>query len=140
MSKWESIEATLPEYRSMYQKRRLHKRIESFALIFFICAAAEDFLTSLSTAYNVNYCTPNENQIKAFLIIHFDQFFTFTEYALWKGILLKLVRILGMIVWNYTNVFVIMISLGISSRFQQLNDEINRAKGKVNVILFIIII
>lgn len=34
-------------------------------------------------------------------------------------------------IWNYMNIFVVIISIGISSRLKQLNDELERVKGEV---------
>lgn len=135
MLKWEAVEAMLPKYRTQKEKSHLRSRINRFAIIFFICAAIEDILTATSTAYYVKTCEPDQDLTKRFFEWHLEHIFRFINYKLWKGLFGKSIRILGAFVWNYMNLFIMIISVGLSSRLQQFNEELKRIKGRVSSII-----
>lgn len=56
--------------------------------------------------------------------------FHITDYSLLKGILGKMVNILATFAWSFMDLFVMLISVGLSSRFELINTMLFRAKGK----------
>lgn len=139
MIQLKNVEATFPKYRTKKEREQLKVYIRTVSILFMICASCEHILAIMSHINYVRTCKPNANQLSAFFIS--NEIFRVTSYALWKGILDKFTNIVATIVWNYLNFFIVMVSLGISSRFRQLNREMDRVKGKVRnkfIILFAI--
>lgn len=58
-------------------------------------------------------------------------FYTF-KFSIWLAWLGKLQNILSTFVWNYMDVFVMIISIGLSSKFKQLNANLEKFKGMVS--------
>lgn len=131
MVHWEEMEAKMPKYDTQKEKRQLAFRIKYYALGFCICAIIEHLLTAMSTVYYVKACRPDYDPVAGFFERQLIQLFSLTKYELWKGLFGKTVNVMAAFVWNYMNIFVMMISIGISSRLRQLNDELHRVKGKV---------
>lgn len=133
MSSWEAIEAKLPEYRSLKEKSRLEFRIKLFVIIFLISVAAEDILNTTSDVYYVKNCESDKDLLQGFFRKQLSHIFMVTDYALWKGLLGKSIRMLTAFVRNYLSMFIVIISIGLSSRFKQLNVELKRIKGQVSL-------
>lgn len=131
MVHWEEVEAKMPKYRTQKEKRRLAFRIKTYAIGFCICAITEHLLTAMSTIYYVKACRPDYDPVAGFFERQIIQLFSLTSYELWKGLCGKTVNVMAAFVWNYMNIFVVIISIGISSRLKQLNDELERVKGEV---------
>lgn len=96
-----------------------------------ICAVVEHVLSIMTTIYYVHVCKQNEDQITIFFKAQMFEMFELTSYALWKAIIGKFVNIVATVIWNYLNLFIVIVSFGITSRFKQLNRELNRIKGEV---------
>lgn len=129
MIQWKAVEAKFPKYRTKKEREQLKVDIRTVSISFMICASCEHILAIMTRIYYVRSCKPNADQVSAFFIS--NEIFRVTSYALWKGILDKFNNIVATIVWNYLNFFIVMVSVGISSRFRQLNREMDRIKGEV---------
>lgn len=57
--------------------------------------------------------------------------FTLTELTWWKAILAKWFNIIVTFVWSFMDLFVMLVSIGLTSQFQQINADLNHMKGKV---------
>lgn len=51
-------------------------------------------------------------------------------YSGWLGSLFKFVNIVMTFAWSYTDLFVIIISIGLTNKFEQLNDRLRKVKGR----------
>lgn len=131
MLHWETVEAKLPKYQTLKERSKLGFRIKLYSIAFCICAVAEHLLTAISTIYYVKACDPDSDPVAGFFEEQLIQLFSITKFALWKGLLGKMINVMAAFVWNYMNIFVVIISIGISSKFKQLNEELIRIKGEV---------
>lgn len=72
--------------------------------------------------------------IKEYFLWSFRTLFKRTEYALWKGYLASLTNGFMVIAWNFTDLFLGVVSMALSSAFDQFNLELESSvKRKVNV-------
>lgn len=78
-------------------------------------------------------CPTIDDPIKAFYIANYPQVFVIFPYSGSLGMFAKFLNIIASFVWNYTDLFVIIISIGLASKFQQLNTELMKVKGKVGI-------
>lgn len=135
MTFWEEVEIDLLKYRSRDERRRLKSRIKRYAISFCVCAIIDHLLTDVSDMFYVNACRPNLDLMTGFFERQSMHLFQITDYGLWKGLLGKAVNIMGAFVWNYMNIFIIIISVGISSRLKQFNDEMKFIRSEVKHLL-----
>lgn len=63
-----------------------------------------------------------------------SQLFAYTSYTPLKAFLGKMLNVLATFLWSYTDVFVILMSVGISTLFKQVNKNLFKYKGQVNSI------
>lgn len=66
--------------------------------------------------------------------VQLSQLFEETSYSPWKAFFGKILNVVATFSWNYMDLFVILISIGISTRFKQFNMNLERIKGEVNFI------
>lgn len=57
--------------------------------------------------------------------------FTLTELTWWKAILSKWFNVVVTFVWSFMDLFVMIVSVGLASLFQQINLDLQQMKGKV---------
>ncbi|XP_038209593.1 gustatory receptor for sugar taste 64e-like [Zerene cesonia] len=94
-------------------------------------ALVEHILSDLSKIIFVVDCHPNTNKYGAFIMNSFPWIFTFMEYNNFLGIYSQVINIQCTFNWNFSNLFVICVSIYLSSRFDQVNKKILAVKGKV---------
>lgn len=135
MIQWKNVEAKLPKYRTKKEREQLKVDIRTVVISFMICAIFEHILALMTNIHYVRTCKPNEDQMSTIFFSQLYEIFRVTSYATWKGILGKFTNIVATVVWNYLNFFIVMVSFGVSSRFRQLNREMDRVKGEVRNIL-----
>lgn len=54
-----------------------------------------------------------------------------TEYAPWKAAFVFLLNVVATFSWNYTDLFIMLLSVSLAQRFKQLNHHLRALKGKV---------
>ncbi len=54
-----------------------------------------------------------------------------TEYAPWKAVFVFLLNVVATFSWNYTDLFIMLLSVSLAQRFKQLNHRLRALKGKV---------
>lgn len=53
-----------------------------------------------------------------------------TEYAPWKTAFVFLLNVVATFSWNYTDLFIMLLSVSLAQRFKQLNHRLRALKGK----------
>jgi gustatory receptor len=85
-------------------------------------------------AHGANNCPSIRDPIKAFFLTNYPQVFLLFPYSGEMGMLIKFLNIIATFAWSFTDLFVIVISIGLSSKFQQLNADLAKVKGKVGIL------
>ncbi|XP_067643400.1 gustatory receptor for sugar taste 64e isoform X3 [Eurosta solidaginis] len=131
MVQWENVESKLPPLRTEMERAALAQRIKMITLVATMCSVVEHVLSMLSIIYYVNTCPAIQGHpIKSFLFSNWSQYFTFFEYNDWVGIFGKLLNIIATFAWNFNDIFVMAVSVALSSRFRQLNEYMLRFSRK----------
>uniref|UniRef100_A0A1B0D5M0 Uncharacterized protein n=2 Tax=Phlebotomus papatasi TaxID=29031 RepID=A0A1B0D5M0_PHLPP len=61
----------------------------------------------------------------------FAQLFSYTKYSLEKAICAQVINLINVLVANYMDCFVMVISIGLSTGFKKINNQLVAYKGKV---------
>lgn len=80
--------------------------------------------------FSIN-CLRQEDPLKELFKVQISQLITFLPYSPFVAFIGKFVNIVATFAWNYMDLFVMIISVGLSSRFKQINEELQRVKGEV---------
>ena len=157
MKQWELVEQQLPVLKTHNQKSYLAIRIRNITLIimllslsklrrqiihqpnfnsnnrWLISIAVEHLLNIISLVYNTSKCNTQKEPIEIFFLAHLQHIFYFTRYSLSKAFLAKYINCIATFVWTYMDLFVIIVSAGLTYRFNQINDSLMQIKGKVKI-------
>lgn len=77
-------------------------------------------------------CRSIEDPMKRFIVAQLPHVFVCTSYSRVKGIIAKIINILATFMWSYMDLFLMIISVGLSSLFKQINGSLVANKNKVS--------
>lgn len=104
---------------------------DSFNHFLFLPSPLGEHLLSITVgAHGANNCPTIKDPVKAFYVRNYPQVWLIFTYSGWLASLIKFFNIILTFAWSYTDLFVIIISIGLTSKFEQLNDELRKMKGK----------
>lgn len=92
---------------------------------------AETLLSNISGIQKANDCMKTTNPIKNVFMEQMPHIFHFTSYSSTKAILGKFVNVMATFAWTYMDLFIMVISVGLVTRFQQINKSLMEHKGQV---------
>lgn len=129
---WCDVEKKLPPLRTTDEKHSLRIRMRSTAFIILVLSLIEHILSIVSAVDEVVDCPRIKNIYKAYHIKSFPQVFTFFSYNIPLSIYVKFVHITSTFIWSFTDLFIMMISCGLSAKFKLINERMLEDKGKVD--------
>lgn len=68
--------------------------------------------------------------IQAFYIANYPQVFLLFPYSGLLGTFTKFLNIIATFAWSYTDLFVIVVSIGLASKFKEINFDLMEVKGR----------
>lgn len=90
-------------------------------------------LSIISDIYYSHLCDPHQNDpIKNYFHSELRPLFMFLTYSPVTAVFGKFINICTTFLWSYMDLFVMMIGVGLSSRFKQINECLMSRKGKVS--------
>lgn len=150
MRSWEDVEKVLPQIRAELDKGRLAYKIKMISIVVLIISlciskwlfqwhhdhlmfllSAEFLLSTIAEISKHTSCRSIEDPMKRLIVAQLPHVFLCTNYNTFKALVAKSINILATFVWSYTDLFLMIISVGISSCFKQINDSLMLHKEKV---------
>lgn len=135
--KWRDVEKKLPPYRTKHERQLLRFRMRLTAFIILSLSLIEHILSVVSAVAQVVNCPRIKSIYRAYYLKSFPQVFTLFSYSAFLGSYIKFVHITSTFVWSFTDLFIIMISCGLSLKFKLINERMLEDKGKVLSSLFL---
>lgn len=86
----------------------------------------------ISIRYDITLYEVKNDLLKHVSSRECEQLFSITSYSLWTVVSCKFSNIAATFIWFYMNLFVMIVSLGISTRFKQINDDLENVTGEVS--------
>ncbi|KYB27621.1 Gustatory receptor for sugar taste 64f-like Protein [Tribolium castaneum] len=127
MKEWSFMEMSMRNYgSSINMKKRfvvMTSVIMTLALVEHLLFIANAFITSQSCE-NATLYSGDEMYFR----VAFPSVFTLIDYSLWKACFVEIANILSTATWNYTDLFIILISCSLASRFAQINHRLKNNK------------
>ncbi|CAO1392130.1 unnamed protein product [Diamesa hyperborea] len=130
MSKWNQVDHYLPPLPHQMAKQKLAYQIKMIAFVVLFMSMIEHLLSINLGINSANNCPLIRDPIRAYFIQSFPQVFSIFDYSGELGMFVKFLNISATIVWSYTDLFVIIVSVGLASFFKRINEELLRNKGK----------
>lgn len=132
MEKWHEVEISLPQPAIEKKKLQTSVRIRRIAAVILAMSAVEHILSIVSSFAVVLDCPKIKNIIQAYFVHNFPQVFFFFGYSHVLGLYVKFIHVTSTFVWSYADLFIMMISCGLSAKFKQINELMLKEKGKVH--------
>lgn len=150
MRYWENAESKLPTFRNQRQRRNFIIKLRSLAFVILGMALGSTLRVFIIFSYLINFDLISvEHMLSVAAILHFsivcrknndplnDLLETQSPYLFSSGsqifdlICGQFINLTATFVWNFLDVFVIIISNGLSTMFELFNEDLKRANGKV---------
>ncbi|KAJ9591294.1 hypothetical protein L9F63_002168, partial [Diploptera punctata] len=126
---WQKTELSQKQYG--YPKN-LRRNVITLASVIFVIVPVEFLLWNANCFVLASYCsTGSMDLIKKYTVINNRHLFEVVTYNNFLAVLAVVINTLGAFCWSYANLFVMLISLALASRFRLLNNNLLKNKGKV---------
>ena len=139
MKEWHEVEKRLPQTEKKTEKFAMSRRIRKTAAIILTMSAVEHVLSIISCVAVVLDCPRIQNIFKAYFVHNFPQVFKFFKYSHILGVYVKFIHFTSTFVWSYADLFIMVVSQGLSAKFKQINERMLKDKGKVSLLEKVII-
>jgi hypothetical protein len=115
------------------------KRVEfgkMVPLMFYLLTLSliEHLLSMVSSFALVIDCPRINNIMKAYYVKSFPQVFNYFPYSVAFSVYIKLIHVTSTFIWTFTDLFIMMVSCGLSEKFKLINERMLEEKGKVGEI------
>ncbi|XP_037946062.1 gustatory receptor for sugar taste 64a-like [Teleopsis dalmanni] len=136
---WARSEITFNQKPYEILPKNLAARIRTAATIIIILSAVEHGLSVASNVLNytrkIEICaaalnTSAKSSFDDFIKQHYVFIYSMIPYNIYGGAYIMLIHGACTFVWNYMDLFIVMISKGIAYRFEQITTRINKLAGK----------
>nr|CAI5818949.1 unnamed protein product [Callosobruchus analis] len=130
LKEWVHVEKAFRSYKKINSKKRF---IRIFS-IYSVMSSVEHLLFILNGIYLAKNCTnPEREPGEKFFVLLFPNVYTFMRYSIWSGIVVKVVNLTSTFVWLFSNVILILISVELTSKFDQIVEKIkfNKIADKI---------
>lgn len=160
MMRWHKVECNLPQQRTFFEVRRLSKRIKVVSLTVLSLSlglvlypdgleiwrkrklphlssfiSGEHLLSIISglPLYSIVHSNtePDPHPIKSFFRVQLAQIFAVFDFNPVIAFLGKYINVVATFSWTYMDLFVMLISITLATRFKQVNEYLLIYKGKV---------
>lgn len=89
-------------------------------------------MSIISTVFYSHLCDPHQDDpIRNYFLAELEPLFEVVTFRAENAVFGKFVNVCTTFMWSYMDLFVMLVGIGLSSRFKQINDSLMRHKGKV---------
>ncbi|XP_030079440.1 gustatory receptor 5a for trehalose [Drosophila hydei] len=133
MRRWARVETQLPSYVTWQGREQLARRMHSVAFALLSLSLMEHLLSIISAVYP-EVCPLRQDPIESYFYAAARQLFHVFPYSNWLGWLGKLLNVLLTFGWNYIDLFVILVGIGLSHLLSRLTCQLQQLVQRVSVL------
>lgn len=126
MKKWSKVEEKLTISNKRSEKNKITIRIVAYAFLIF--SLIEHILSIIDAVAEVPTCDDQLSVFQAYMFQSSPMVFYYFPYSLSFGIFVKICQTTTTFVWWFNDLFIILMSVGLSSMFGVINDEVQAQK------------
>ncbi|XP_076270010.1 gustatory receptor for sugar taste 64e-like isoform X1 [Rhynchophorus ferrugineus] len=132
--KWEKIlkefsyvEMSMRDYATNKNAKRVNILTAIFFMFFGMIEHVLFILTNLQHSLSCkNY---DKYPVEIYFGAAFPQWFTIVNYSHWAAVLVEFTNCISTFTWNFTDLFIILISLSLREKFNQISNRIKQYKN-----------
>lgn len=132
MVHWHTVEKCLPQTEHLCSKRSLRTKLRNLVTLVLAIAALEHGLSIAAGADKAYRCAKSHN---SYLELYFrdsmPHLFIFIPYHPLLGSFGYIINFYCTFVWNFMDLFIISVSVALTTRFKQVNAKIEQARGRI---------
>lgn len=91
----------------------------------------EHLLSVASELTKQKTCRSFDDPLKRLIVGQVPHIFAYIKYNTFTGLVAKVINVLATFMWSYTDLFVMILSVGLSSLFKQINESL--ISNEVNI-------
>jgi hypothetical protein len=134
MTFWSKMEQRFLAYP--YQEKPFKLNIRATAVVVIVLGFIGYVIFVSTVAYSqMKYAEIQnrtvESPLKHYLLFNYPYIFVNVPYSLPLGLFIEISTIPLIFIWNYMELFVMMICIGLVARFHQINERLDGIRGKV---------
>lgn len=131
MQQWCHVESTLPRVKLQKHQYIMTYKIRIAAVVFLITSIAEHLLAVTKAFYFAHSCSKLSDPTEAYYRKAANHVFSVFEFSIIRGVFTSLLMILSTFMWNYMDVFIMVVSFGLFNLFKQMNWILMDVKRQV---------
>ncbi|XP_036337263.1 gustatory receptor 5a for trehalose-like [Rhagoletis pomonella] len=131
MRKWQRVERQLPPHQTWREREALSVRVHKVTFVLITLSLTEHLLSTISAIHFANYCPSRNDPIESYFMSVVSQIFFVLDYSPWLAWVGKILNVLMTFGWSYMDVFLMIIGIGLSSLFGQVQSSLHRVRGQV---------
>ncbi|KAJ1523406.1 hypothetical protein ONE63_001270 [Megalurothrips usitatus] len=131
-SYWSRVEQELSALNG--EPPRLVANMVIMTTVVIVLAAVEHILSIVSTLVQMYPCYDRGGLyllIEGYYLMKYRKLFTVVRFSMTRAVILFVLQIITTFIWNFCDLFVILLSMGLGALLRQLNRGMNNSKGKV---------
>lgn len=130
MLEWESTEQSLPFRPQLAaSNRRVRRKVLIIMTTLMVSALFEHALAKPAGLYRAYRCGITD-LLEAHLMQAFPEMFSFIRYNIYVGFVAQVVTSVLTFYWNFVDLFLIVLSIGLRQNVRHVNDIILKSKGQ----------
>ncbi|KAH8297548.1 hypothetical protein KR054_002775 [Drosophila jambulina] len=129
MMYWHTVEQDLPPYQTQMGRWKMGHRIAMVMLVGMMLSVAEHILSMVSAINYASFCNRTADPIQNYFLRTNDEIFFVVSYSTPLALWGKFQNVYSTFIWNYMDMFVMIVSIGLAAKFRQLNDDLRNFKG-----------
>ncbi|XP_046734696.1 gustatory receptor for sugar taste 64f-like [Diprion similis] len=130
---WEKVENEMNISPTPSTGMQLKTRLALIAGVTITIALVEHVLSIISGYASALECAAlrrDTDIVATYFQSQFPQVFDLTPYNWWKGVLVQCLNIISTFAWNFMDLFLMLVSFALASRFRQMNDHLYAIRSK----------
>ncbi|XP_055641419.1 gustatory receptor for sugar taste 64f-like [Toxorhynchites rutilus septentrionalis] len=128
--KWCEVEQLLPSSTNILERGQLAYKIKMVSILVMTLSLMEHMLSITAAVFFTPNCSGITDPLTMFFKSNFLFVFYHFEYSKIRGFVVKCINVVNTFVWSYMDLFVIVISIGLSHTFKRVNDFMIKHKRK----------
>lgn len=122
-------------YRHLISTRTLQQRMRICFVMGFAASLINQILFYSAEAQKILHTREchwtNRSVLSDFITEHLDHIFDFLPYNHVLGVIAELGMVAISFYWSFADIFIMLVSIGIAFRFQQINKRIDYFRGRI---------
>lgn len=132
MQSWYDAEQTLPQLGNVVDRGALAWKIKLISLLVITMSLTEHLISIIAAVYYTSDCPDIGDPVDFFFKSNFVFIFHYFEYSKVRGFFIKYINVLCTFLWSYIDLFVIVISIGLSHTLKRINEYLMKHKREVS--------